>query len=632
MQLKLFKPNKSKHKYVVAIDFGHGETSAAICALDWDTNAGQREDNVLDIDLDSRARKKVITSAICLSNGSAYIGDEAFEHTDDNAGIRVCFKQKPTSLTGDMEKLMIAYMKAVYARIRESQQELSDDNHIVYIARPSGWSEDDAKELYRQMALNAGIPLAGLTSESRAAIFYAKSPSVNFSKEISKGCMVFDLGSSTLDYTYLSDDDSPIDHGYNLGASIIDELIYEEYMLSNTDVAEFIKKYPVYRDALLFKARKFKEDAYGRNEDSKTVMSFFFDSIISENAETYDEYSNISLRLKISNLNELNELLDRKTNYMEKIKKSLEDFRDNYIPGKPVKGIFLTGGASRMNFIRPIIAEVFNLPIEQIRIDNDNPSLTISRGIALLGTSDAITSELISRLREDLTKVVEDKSKIDNLINTLAEEIASKSWAIINNSCSTWVKEGTTTDLDELKKWIDSAIAKFQERELSYTIETTLQNFMESSTNEIRMKMNEIIRQYAPGREVSYSASVNVGNVNEFDECLAEMRKVISEISTSDAFYNVMILLIAAIAAMFNPLYAIIVLMKGWFESDESKRVAAARKVTDKEKDIKTSIETKIVDTLKNNERFMSKISNLLNNYLTQIIELDLKKVIIPIE
>ena len=32
---KLVTPNQSCHQYVVGIDFGHGETSAAICPLEW---------------------------------------------------------------------------------------------------------------------------------------------------------------------------------------------------------------------------------------------------------------------------------------------------------------------------------------------------------------------------------------------------------------------------------------------------------------------------------------------------------------------------------------------------------------------------------------------------------------------
>ena len=190
---KLVTPNQSCHQYVVGIDFGHGETSAAICPLEWNKSAGQRETHITDLDMDSSARKKVIPSAICRAQGGLYIGEEAFEHMSDNQGIRVCFKQKPTDISGEAESLMMDYMKAIYRRIRECDDRLKDGNHIVYIARPSGWIEEEAKELYREMALKAGIPLAGLTSESRAAIFYAKSPAVSFANEISRGAIVFDL-------------------------------------------------------------------------------------------------------------------------------------------------------------------------------------------------------------------------------------------------------------------------------------------------------------------------------------------------------------------------------------------------------------------------------------------------------
>lgn len=396
----LIIPNKIQHKYVVGIDFGHGETSAAICPIEWDKDAGLRETKILDIDLDIAARKKVITSSICRVSGGILIGDEAFEHTTDNIGIRVCFKQKPLSIEGDAEKLMIDYMRAVYARVRESQEELTDMNHIVYIARPSGWTEKETKELYRQMAVEAGIPLGGLTSESRAAIFYAKSPNVNFSKEISKGAIVFDLGSSTLDFTYLSDNDKPVDFGYDLGASIIDNAIFENMMLKDENIRLFIEKYPAYKDALKFKARKFKEDAYSRNEDSKTIGGFPLGNIIADDEESYDEYADVYVKLRITNLAELNTMIELTTCYMKRLKNALIDFKENKIPEKSVNGVFLTGGASRMNFIRPLIAETFNLPLDKVKIDNDNPSLTISRGIALLGATDAITSVLISELRK----------------------------------------------------------------------------------------------------------------------------------------------------------------------------------------------------------------------------------------
>lgn len=213
----LIIPNKNLHKYVVGIDFGHGETSAAVCELEWNKDAGQREDNLIDLDMDIQARKKVIPSAICHTRNGIVIGDAAFEHISDNEGIRIGFKECPKTIDGEKETLMIDYMRAVYGRIREADDRLTDNNHIVYIARPSGWQAEEVKEVYRQMAIKAGIPLGGLTSESRAAIFYAKSPRIGFANNISKGAIVFDLGSSTVDFTYLSDNDKPIDDGYPLG-------------------------------------------------------------------------------------------------------------------------------------------------------------------------------------------------------------------------------------------------------------------------------------------------------------------------------------------------------------------------------------------------------------------------------
>lgn len=58
MKAQLIKPIKDQHRYVVGIDFGHGESSAAICSLEWETSAGHRENKEEDIDMDINARVK----------------------------------------------------------------------------------------------------------------------------------------------------------------------------------------------------------------------------------------------------------------------------------------------------------------------------------------------------------------------------------------------------------------------------------------------------------------------------------------------------------------------------------------------------------------------------------------------
>ena len=36
--MSYINPNKLTHQYIIGIDFGHGETSADICNIQWDDN------------------------------------------------------------------------------------------------------------------------------------------------------------------------------------------------------------------------------------------------------------------------------------------------------------------------------------------------------------------------------------------------------------------------------------------------------------------------------------------------------------------------------------------------------------------------------------------------------------------
>lgn len=628
----LIIPNKNKHKYVVGIDFGHGETSAAICELEWDKDAGQRENNVLDLDMDRKARKKVIPSAICRVKGEIFIGDEAFEHMTDNEGIRVCFKQKPQSLNGEAELLMIDYMRAIYARIREAEDRLTDTNHIVYIARPSGWQAEEAKELYRQMAIKAGIPLSGLTSESRAAIFYARSPHVNFANEIAKGAIVFDLGSSTVDFTYLSDDDQPIDYGDDFGASIIDNIIYEKMILKSDEMKEFICTYPEYAGALKFKARKFKEDAYSRSDTSTTTDSFDLDQIIPSSEKAYGKYGDVHVKLKIQNLQELNSLIEEKEHYITKLRDTLLTFRHNKINGKIINGVFLTGGASRMNFIHSMIVDALNLPADKVKYDKDNPSLTISRGIALLGAADAVTYVLVNKLKESIPGFLTDEKLFKPLVEKLSSNISKAAWNVVESSCNNWIKYGKTTDRDELKKKVEEELKSFQRNRLNEVVNSTIQIFIKDESERIRKEMNKIISRYAPGQEITLTGKVSIGNQQAIADSLRDMTAVINGISAGmrDIIAEI---LWKALAAFLWGVFAIpYYILKAIFTSDESKRKDKAKAILEKKVEITSQVGGSICSNLRSNTTFKTQVTKALKDYFTALIDINLQKVIIPIE
>lgn len=641
----LIKPEKEKHQYVIGIDFGHGETSAAICPLEWDTEAGKQEKNFTDIDIDIRGRKNVITSAICVSDQGVYIGAEAFEHVDNKGGIRLNFKQKPSNIDGEAEKLMTHFMEAVYNRIREIQPQLTDTNHIVYIARPSGWQDEKAKEFYQQMAIRAGIPLGGLTSESRAAIFYAKGIG-SFANHITQGAIVFDLGSSTLDLTHISDQDKPIDYGYDLGASIIDRVIFQEMIVKNNEtIATFLKKFPVYEDALIFIARKFKEAAYSRNEQSKTIVNSTLESYISEESAAFNDYADELVKLRVENLSELNNLISTKSNYIREIEEALVDFKREHIPERIVNGVFLTGGASRMNFIRPLAASVFDLPLECVQFDPENPSLTVSRGITLLGAADAITNVLLQEIKDSISvSELDIENLYTSFINKLSSTIPNAVWPTIVTAVNDWQANSKETEKSQMEKdlnenYIQRSVNKYAANSMKKIVSDILLDCIISENNEIRRRINDIIRIYASDRELSF---ISIEDFNS-DEVLQENVKIMIDSITScvdETLKNIgELLLHIVLAILFGYLYlfvrGIIEIIRKFidkFRTPEQKRKKIAEKILNKKSEIAKEMSKQLNEELSKNEEIKNSIRKTFTSYLSTLLDSNLNQVKIPIE
>lgn len=639
---QLVKPDKNKHQYIIGIDFGHGETSAAISELEWNKSAGTSEQKVRDIDMDRNAKKKVIVSAICKTpDGRYHIGNEAFEPDNliEGTQLSVCFKQAPKKMDGEREQLMIAYMKTVYERILSYEENLKSGNHIVYIARPSGWVEEETKELYRQMAIQAGIPLGGLTSESRAAIFYAMSPNVGFAKEVSQGAIVFDLGSSTLDFTYLSDKvENPIDYGYDLGASAIEQTIYDQLILPTEGVKEFVDTYPQYIDALRFKARLIKEEAYSKDAETRTSLKFSLDQVMSDECEDIEKYEDVDVKIKFKNVGELNNLIEESVNYLSRMKEAMIDYRDNHIHGKKVHGVFLTGGASRMNFIIPLITEVFNLSESQVKIDGDNPSLTISRGIASLGVADAATDVLVSELERKIPSLVNTSELQKKLISVLAEEISDSSWKAVESACLSFKTSQLNKSLEmkDLENKIRLYMDLYKENDLPRIISKVFNKFLKVESDNVRIELNKIISYYAPGREIKSVAMNHISGSSAINDELNKMAENIAEICAKNTTSTISKVLWAALGiflwGVFAVLYYAIKGVINYFRSEESKRKDLCKKIEEKEFEIKVNVSMELEKQLAINTDFTSVVSSNMKDYFSKLVKENIKSVRIPIE
>lgn len=482
--------NNRQYEYVIGIDFGHGETSAALCGLEWDTPVDQLDSAK---DLEMGGNQKVIPSAITiLENGDAKIGDSAFNpDVLKKAHVNVCFKKAPKDIEGESEQLMIRFMQEVYRRIRENNAALlTDSNHLVYIATPSGW-DSTTQQLYVKMAQKAGLPITqkGVTKESRAAFVRAQRDNTSgIGRNIDKGAIVFDMGSSTLDFTYMNKDlPNLIDNGYDCGASHVEKAIFAESEKENEDIVKFVERYPDLRDLLLFEARKVKEQVYF-DPSLKVKKTINFDEFTDD--EDFED-----ARYKLSfKPGDLDDFL-RNQGYLRMIEEAMLDYKQKFINGQKIYGVFLTGGASRMDFIKDLVAKCWGVPYDSIYRDQD-PSLTISQGVAEVARMDLRTDGMDSTLDEDINNLQNSTVVYDAFINNfggnLFQRITDDVACVINNFASS----SSDSSVSQLQNSISNAVTNAIREESARSSE-----FIEYSINEsvqgIQSKVEDIIKHYS---------------------------------------------------------------------------------------------------------------------------------------
>lgn len=578
-------PDKNKHEYVIGIDFGHGETSAAYCSIGWESTKGQLSP-VKDIDFGSNT--KVIPSAISITDDDkAYIGDTAFlPEILNKAQAHVCFKRKPQDINGQSEKLMMRFMHEVYKTIIERNTALfTEGNHLVYIATPSGWTEDD-KNLYGQMASKAGLPMGGITSESRAAFIKAQQdPDSGLPQYIDKGAIVFDMGSSTLDFTYLTSDSNPTDWGDNCGASMVEKIIYDSKREDDDDIKDFENKYPNLVDALLFEARKAKEKVYFHPELACRI-TVNFDSIVDD-----EEFEDTKIKFKYQP-GELNQMLEEK-GYIGAIRNAMITFKNEKIAGKPIYVAFLTGGASRMDFIKQLVKECWGLPEEKIFRDQD-PSLTISQGVAVLGRGDLRSGG--SQNTKDLLNEITSNAK--DLFTPFAAALSKKVTEEMQSSIVTAFNEfkdcSQDVSLNDLQgrigEWIES-----DTNNIGTWATECYQQIFEEKTADIRAKLDAVVNEFSStGVKMKSSGQVSLSLPNlNLDDLSSQMTEIGTSFAAESASITETITSIAVSGAVGFGLGMLLggplawVLLGGYFlkkyfwdeeETEEQKRQKAMSK------------------------------------------------------
>lgn len=436
-------------KYAVGIDFGHGECSAAFCEIGWE-KANSLLENPQDIRLYGNDKFTIPSAYIVTPEGEMLVGHSAISNIKGAQQFKISFKKRPSEMDEDERSLYSKYLGLVHRHIINRSGKLLPGNYVVFLSCPSGWDTED-RELFHDMAKASNIPAAGIWTESRAGLFSNMENQSDATRALMReGCILADIGSSTVDFSYLNGSlGGPIvDFGIQDGAQVLDMMLYY-YILSlpgNETAKELVgqKDMKWLKDVLVYTCRTAKERFFSSEAKSSLNCNFDFQEICFDeedmagarfrcnrnNGGNYDAIMNLFMGgLSSAGLTAIPDEqfagVDWEAvnnGYFSVLARRLNHFVKEHVKNNPVKIILLSGGASYMFlseqgqalFRESILNVAF--PDSPIAIGFDGlPSTSVSRGICSLGR--AYARYIGCRDDEDVEVYESLQTKIEKTLN-----------------------------------------------------------------------------------------------------------------------------------------------------------------------------------------------------------------------
>lgn len=419
---------------ILALDFGHGQCSMAQLKADR---------TIKDWVFDDEAY--TIPTAIRYEGNEIKIGRQAAGKEDTIYYFKDSPKHFDDVLWGRTKRdLMGDFLGQLMRMAAERNGGVSRRAKVLlFVGCPS--SEEEwlsVKFQYAAMiedAVRRYIPKikAVILPESRAACIHAMQ---NGDLSMDAGVLVLDFGSSTADATWLKTGEKALERSWRLGASEIENAMIKEILEREGYDMGFLT---LQQKALYqFDFRERKERFYNEIPTSSTVIQIFCLDKDGNPVKTINPHTKkqVNATAAVIPVNVDDEFMDAVVGSFGAgrsphtgrefalrgsgksaawaghcrriIRTILQELKDS---GRKCQAIVLTGGASKMQFIRELCKEeagrVYNS--KKIRVEIAvNPSLTVSRGLAEAAKQDMqaeeMKSEVIARLKEQIEKELEE--------------------------------------------------------------------------------------------------------------------------------------------------------------------------------------------------------------------------------
>ena len=190
---------------------------------------------------------------------------------------------------------------------------------------------------------------------------------------------------------------------------------------------------------------------------------------------------------------ELDEQL-KEAGYIQQIADSMDDFMKNHINNAPIYGVFLTGGASRMGFIKDLVERHFKVPGESIFRDQD-PSLSISQGVAELARKDL----RMDGADQNLDGMIDELLGDDRIFETFAQAFSGDLYEELTDKMAEVIVDfGSSTQdlcLNDLNSNIERQVSS-SIREFSPKVPEYISLAIDAHTAELKQKVEDMVTVY----------------------------------------------------------------------------------------------------------------------------------------
>lgn len=392
-------------KYIVGIDFGHGETAAWIVPID-ETDIEKVNGYALLLKRNNEIQKRTIPSEVYYKDGiygidnkvgSSIITQMKKKVADLRAACKECKPQEKNKKC-EMCKAWAykKYIRCVVEKLLELNEELDKNkrNFILCMASPTGWSEIEKKEylnFFNEAIADLELRFEWIINESDAAFF-----SKNHKHPNDESCiLVIDYGSSTIDYTLMKNGRKESDNQWSndqFGAHCIEECMINagrnheekeydpnfEQTLAKTN-EYFSKNNLKHIDTLEWvrhECRSVKENYYTNYSKEKPDFDVDYKCAFQITNRRNEETNRLEFRWSACMEEATKEYCNDVKNDFEKIHENILEKNGNKEPDK----IILSGGASVMYWVKPLLKDIFRN--SEISEDKD-PSFVVAKGVAL---------------------------------------------------------------------------------------------------------------------------------------------------------------------------------------------------------------------------------------------------------